>query len=64
MHLVDACMTSVQLEQGAVGHSGTQRYAKDASGSKLSFVGMVTRLVYSDQRYVPSITLLSVTVWH
>ena len=22
MHLVDACMTSVQLEQGAVGYSG------------------------------------------
>ena len=36
MHLVDACMTSVQLDQGAVGHSGTQRYETRGSGSKLA----------------------------
>ena len=36
-------------------------YMKDTSGSKLSFLGMVTLLVYSDQHSVPSITI---TVWH
>ena len=36
VHLVDACMTSVQLEQGAVGHSGTQRYETRGFGSKLA----------------------------
>ena len=49
MHLVDACMASVQLDIRG------RRDMKDASGSKLSFLGIVSiRLVYSDQQYVPS----------
>ena len=68
MHL-DACMTSVQLEQSAVGvgcsWSSVQLdilpiYDKRI-WKQVVFLRHVAHLVYSDQHYVPSIT---VTVWH